>query len=115
MEKPGVVAVRGHPQVVILPLAGISPTRCLDTLPTFATRLVRAGVDNLSIQHLLGHSKTTMTPRYAHSLADVKMASVRNLDFAGSCSSPDPNRTSGPQILESETGAKPLQSSTKGP
>jgi site-specific recombinase XerD len=46
-------------------------------------RLVRAGVDLVTIQHLLGHSKITTTTRYAHSFADAKMATVRCLDFAG--------------------------------
>ena len=59
-------------------LAGIQNIRFHDTRHTFATRLVRAGVDIVSVQHLLGHSKITMTARYAHSLADVKMAAVRS-------------------------------------
>jgi site-specific recombinase XerD len=46
-------------------------------------RLVRTGVDLVTIQHLLGHSKITTTTRYAHSFADAKMATVRGLDFAG--------------------------------
>jgi integrase len=98
-------------------LAGILHIRFHDMRHTFATRLVQAGVDIVSVQHLLGHSKITMTARYAHSLADVKMAAVCKLDFADLCSSPDPNRTPGPKMLVSETGAKQLQlqSSTIGP
>jgi integrase len=42
-------------------LAGIQHIRFHDTRHTFATRLVRAGVDIVSVQHLLGHSKITMT------------------------------------------------------
>jgi hypothetical protein len=37
-----------------------------------------------------------MTARYAHALADVKIAAVRkldSLDLAGFCSVPDSNRT----------------------
>jgi hypothetical protein len=34
-----------------------------------------------------------MMERYAHSLADVKMAAVSKLDSAGVCSVPDPTRT----------------------
>jgi site-specific recombinase XerD len=60
---------------------------------SFATRLIRAGVDIITVQKLLGHSKITMTERYAHSLADVKMSAVSKLDLAGVCSLPDPNRT----------------------
>jgi len=73
-------------------LAGIPHIRFHDLRHTFATRLVRAGVDIVSVQHLLGHSKITMTARYAHSLADAKIAAVSKLDFAGVCSLPDSNR-----------------------
>ncbi len=57
--------------------AGIPAIRFHDTRHAFATRLVRANVDIVSVQYLLGHSKNTRTARYAHSLADVKMAAVR--------------------------------------
>jgi integrase len=74
-------------------LAGISKIRFHDMRHSFATRLIRAGVDIITVQKLLGHSKITMTERYAHSLADVKMSAVIKLDMAGVCSLPDPNRT----------------------
>jgi integrase len=74
-------------------LSGIAHFRWHDMRHTFATRLVRAGVDIISVQHLLGHSKITMTARYAHSLADAKIAAVSKLDSAGVCSSLDSNRT----------------------
>jgi hypothetical protein len=85
-------------------LAGIPHIRLHDMRHTFATRLIRAGVDIVIVQKLLGHSKITMTARYAHSLADAKMAAVSKLDFAVSCSSPDSNRTPPP------TPAEPAQS-----
>lgn len=72
--------------------SGIAHFRWHDMRHTFATRLVRAGVDIVSVQHLLGHSKITMTARYAHSLADAKIAAVSMLDSAGVCSSLDSNR-----------------------
>lgn len=66
-------------------LSGIPHIRFHDLRHTFATRLVRAGVDLITVQQLLGHAKVTMTARYAHSLADDKIAAVRRLDFAGVC------------------------------
>jgi len=45
-----------------------------------ATRLVQAGVACIPIQHLAEHSSISMTMRYAHSLADDKIAAVRRLD-----------------------------------
>jgi len=70
---------------------------------TFATRLVEAGVDIISVQHLLVHSKITMTARYAHSLADVKMAAVSKPDSGAICSVPDPNRTPGASGIIAES------------
>jgi hypothetical protein len=40
-------------------------------------------VEVVTLQHLPGHSKITMTARYAHSLADDKMAAVKQLDLSG--------------------------------
>jgi len=95
-------------------LAGISHLRFHDLRHTFATRLVRASVDLITVQHLLGHAKITMTARYAHSLADDKMAAVRRLDFAGFCSLPDPNRTPEPISTQVGEGSKLLPSKAVG-
>lgn len=64
-------------------LAGIRDIRFHDLRHTFATRLVQAGVDLITVQHLLGHAKITMTVRYAHSPSEAKIAAVGRLDFAG--------------------------------
>ena len=84
-------------------LAGIKKIRFHDTRHSFATRLIRAGVDIITVQKLLGHSKITMTERYAHSLADVKMSAVSKLDLAGVCSVPDANRTPSPSGVAAES------------
>jgi integrase len=92
---------KGFKKAVVL--AGIPHIRFHDMRHTFATRLVRAGVDIVTVQYLLGHSKITMTARYAHALADVKIAAVCKLDLAGVCPSPDPNRTPRPSGVVAES------------
>jgi hypothetical protein len=67
-----------------------------DLRHTFASRLVGAGVDLITVSQLMGHSGIAMTVRYAHPLADAKMAAVSKLDSVGFCSVPDSNRTPGP-------------------
>jgi integrase len=64
-------------------LAGILHLRFHDLRHTFATRLVRSRADIITVQHLMGHSKITMTQHYTHSLADDKISTVNRLDFAG--------------------------------
>lgn len=63
--------------------SGIPHLRFHDLRHSFASRLVRTGADLITVQHLLGHAKITMTARYAHPLADDKIAAVRRID--GSC------------------------------
>lgn len=77
-------------------LANIIDIRFHDLRHTFATRLVQAGVDLIidliTVQHLLGHAKITMTSRYADSPTDARIAAVRRLETP-ECLQPDPNRT----------------------
>jgi Phage integrase family len=53
---------------------------------------VRAGVDLITVQQLLGHARISMTARYAHSLSDARIAAVRQLEARGPVQ-PDPNRS----------------------
>jgi site-specific recombinase XerD len=61
-------------------LAGIKHVRFHDLRHTFATRLVQAGVDLITVQQLLGHARITMTARFTHSTSDTKIAAVSRLD-----------------------------------
>lgn len=59
--------------------AGIKDLRFHDLRHTFATRLVRRGVDLVIIKELMGHASITTTQRYLHSQADVKFNAVESL------------------------------------
>jgi len=61
-------------------LASLPKIRFHDLRHTFATRLVQAGVDIITVQHLLGHARISMTARYAHSPDTARMAAVKRLD-----------------------------------
>jgi integrase len=95
-------------------LAGIPPIRFHDLRHSFATRLVQAGVDIITVQHLLGHAKISMTARYAHSPDKARTAAVQRLDELFSLQ-PAPNRppevNKGGKVVE----YKPQQVSTLGP
>jgi len=56
--------------------AGISNLRFHDLRHTFATRLIRKGVDIVTVQNLLGHHSLTITQRYTHSSIPLKREAV---------------------------------------
>lgn len=59
--------------------SGVSGIRLYDARHTFASRLVRYGVDIESIRSLLGHSDIKITQRYTHSNEAVKRSAVELL------------------------------------
>jgi integrase len=78
-----------------------------DLRHTFATRLVQAGVDIITVQHLLGHAKITMTARYAHSPDASRIAAVKQLDR---CFQPDPKRSPTQKSEAGISAANPAES-----
>ena len=50
---------------------------------SFASRLVAAGVDIVTVQQLLGHSTVTVTMRYTHTNLDSKRNAVAKLEGNG--------------------------------
>jgi integrase len=60
-------------------LAKMPKIRFHDLRHTFTKRLVQAGVDIITVQHLLGHAKISMTARYAHPPDYAKVAAVNRL------------------------------------
>ena len=94
-------------------LAGIPHIRFHDLRHTFATRLVHAGVDLITVQHLLGHANITMTARYAHALEDGKIDAVRRLE-PKKVLQPVPNRSPDAKTAVLEVGAKPSRINAVG-
>jgi excisionase family DNA binding protein len=60
--------------------AGLKGLRLHDLRHTFATRLIRRGVDIITVQSLLGHSSVTTTQRYTHTGEAEKREAVRRLE-----------------------------------
>jgi integrase len=59
--------------------AGISDLRFHDLRHTFASRLVKAGVDLITVRDLLGHFSVRVTQRYTHSCMDQKKRAIELL------------------------------------
>jgi site-specific recombinase XerD len=60
--------------------AGISHCRLYDCRHTFATRMVEAGVDLVTLAALMGHSKIQMVLRYAHPTKEHQVQAIRKLE-----------------------------------
>ena len=60
--------------------SGITNFKFHDLRHTFASQLVRNGVDLYVVQKLLGHATPKMTQRYAHLKADVLKEAIEKLD-----------------------------------
>ena len=86
--------------------AEIRDLRFHDLRHTVATRLVRAGVDLITVQQLLGHARISVTARYVHSLRDSRIAAVRQLE-ARSPVQPDPNRSQDSDSTANVAGLNP--------
>jgi integrase len=63
--------------------AGLRGLRLHDMRHSFATRLVRGGVDLVVVQRLLGHHSVSMTEKYSHPDEDAKAAAVTVLESQG--------------------------------
>jgi excisionase family DNA binding protein len=59
--------------------AGVKGLRFHDLRHTFGTRLIRRGVDIVTVQNLLGHYSVTVTQRYTHTGGEQKEEAVELL------------------------------------
>lgn len=68
--------------------SGIEDFKIHDLRHTFASNLIMAGIDLVTVKELLGHKTIEMTLRYAHLAPDHKMRAVNVLDQIMSQKSP---------------------------
>jgi len=64
-----------------LKLSGIEHCRFHDLRHTFASNLVMAGVDLVTVSQLMGHKDLSMTKRYAHPTPEHKKRAIESLNF----------------------------------
>lgn len=61
----------------------IAKCRFHDLRHSFATRLVMAGVDIVTVQELMGHRDIKMTKRYSHPTPEHKKQAIERINLAG--------------------------------
>jgi integrase len=66
----------------VLKAAAVGSFQFHDLRHTFASKLVRAGVDLNTVRELLGHTSIAMTLRYAHLAPQHRAAAVEMLVLA---------------------------------
>jgi len=64
-----------------LKLSGIEHCGFHDLRHTFATNLVMAGIDLVTVSQLMGHKDLTMTKRYSHPTPEHKKRAIESLNF----------------------------------
>jgi len=64
-----------------LKISGIAHCRFHDLRHTFASRLVMAGTDLVTVKQLLGHKRIETTMRYSHPTPEHKRNAVESLNF----------------------------------
>lgn len=66
-------------------LSGLEDFRIHDLRHTFASWLVSEGVELVKVRDLLGHTKISMTERYAHLMPNRLLGAVQVLDMFADC------------------------------
>jgi excisionase family DNA binding protein len=82
--------------------AGIEGLRFHDLRHTFASRLVAAGVDLITVKDLLGHHSVKVTERYTHTNAEQKKRAVEMLQGLHAATAVPTTSTSAPNAPSTE-------------